>query len=294
MRFLSPFITLLLTPLLVVSSVSAQLPVAAPASETAGAPSQDLQLRLLESEGFQAQTGALSEKGIAVVVTNEAGQGIPNAAVVLRMPDTGTTGTFKDVTHAEVAYTDESGIARFGSIQWGGSEGLMAARVTASKGSSHAGMLLEYTLSRSTAIVAPATAPAVTTAATLAPPKIKIPDQAPATAAYVPPRPDAPPPPAPGALATKTQPGAAGLSAPRVSVSSPAANSEVPLVSVTSASPDTKIHSGSKAKWIVIAAVAAGAGIGAAMAMGKGKAGSTATATPGISIGSPSVSVGNP
>jgi hypothetical protein len=292
MRSFSPFLAVLLTPLMVVSPLSAQLPVAAPGNAQVDAPAQDLQIRLLETDGFQGQTNSRSEKGFAVVVANASGQVVPNVAVVFRMPDNGPTGTFGDGTHATVAYTDDAGIARFRGIQWGGTEGLVAVRITASKGSSHAGMLLEHSLSQVVASAKQAPAPKLATASLTAP-TIALPQQPAETSAYVPAKP-IPPPLSPGLPSGKSDAATTDLSAPRVTVTSPTATSQLPVVSVTAASPDTKIHSSSKTKWIVIAAVAAGAGIGAAMAMGKGKAGSSTTPVPGVSIGAPTVSVGNP
>ena len=89
--------------------------------------------------------------------------------------------------------------------------------------------------------------------------------------------------------------GPASQDAPRLARSSAtqdAAPQADRSVSVTSASPGEAPHK-SHAKWFIIAAIAAGAGVGVAMA-GKGGKGSPSSPVPSLSIGTPSISVGQP
>ena len=273
MKFLTPFLSLLLTPLMVVSPLSAQLPVAAPGVAANNASVQDMQLRLVDSEDFEVQVNSRSSKGFTVAVMNSDGTPVKDAAVAFRLPDSGPTGTFPDGTHAAVAYTDGSGRAHFQSIQWGPNPGMVAVRITANKGIAHAGMLIEQAVSQSLASN----------------------QQQHLTPFIKPPQVDLP---APSSVATikvpsQSLPEAMPMPQPRSAMPSaqPAAPSPEPAVSVTNSSPDYKPHSGKK-KWFIIAAVAVGAGVGVALA-GKSKSSSNNTSS-GISIGTPSVSIGHP
>ena len=150
----SPFLSLLLTPLLVVAPVWAQVP-AAPDAES-------LQLRLVESDSGQVQAGSHAVKGFTVEVKDSDGSVVPDAAVAFRLPDSGATGTFADHTHAAVSYTDSLGRAHVGGIQWSAIPGLVPVRISATKGTTHAGMLIEQALLSSSAKVGPAVAAKIT------------------------------------------------------------------------------------------------------------------------------------
>ncbi len=274
----SPIISAILTPLLVICPVWAQTPVPLANSPLGSAMDQQIQLHIVESDGPQAQVSSRTVKGITVQVTDSTGAGISEAAVVFRLPDSGPTGIFTDGTHSAVTYTDGSGRAHVTGIQWNGTPGPLAIRVTATKGTSHAGILIEQMLSSSPEL----------TAATAAAPILPI------SALPSAPLPAPSSMPTPGAIRSTTT----GASASAQSIQ-PASNTSIaqvnsePSVSVTSASPGTSAHSSNK-KWLIIAAIAAGAGVGAAMAM-KGKSTGTSSAPAStLSIGSPTVSIGHP
>ncbi len=218
----------------------------------------DLQIQLLGNSRF--------EKGFTVEVTDATGAAVPDAAIVFRLPDSNPTGTFPDRTHASVAYTDRTGHATIPNIQWNPTPGLVAIRVSATKGIAHASILVEQTL---TAIAPGPSAPVLE-------PGVLATAESPASPLIVPLQqsPDAP------AKFRDTQPSASP---------NPQAPSAPPAVTVTGGSPDISTHSAKK--WIIIVAIAAGAGVGIAMAMG-GKKGNSTTPASTLSIGTPSVSVG--
>ncbi len=273
----SPILSVFLTPLLVITPIWPQTP----AMQSV----QDLQLQIVDSDGPQVQTSSRTAKGFTIVVTDSTGSGVPDVAVVFRLPDSGPTGSFSDGSHAAVMYTDRDGRAGATGIQWSDTPGPFAMRITASKGTNHAGILVQETLIPGMAM-AP-NGPAVLPIAAMSVP---------------------PPPPVlnPGTLRSsdsKAQLATASTSkaAPSVQQTATAtadpsitasANKPEPSVSVSSASPGVSQHSG-KAKWLIIAAIAAGAGAGIALA-GKGKSSTSAATGSGVSIGTPSISVGHP
>ncbi|MGA8029014.1 MAG: hypothetical protein WB992_17885 [Bryobacteraceae bacterium] len=143
---LSQLISLLLTPVLVIAPLWAQLP-----------DPQTLQLRVVERDGLQARAGSQALKGFIIEVTDSAARPLADVAVAFRLPDDGATGTFADHTHSAVAYTDSLGRAHVSAIEWSATPGLAVLRVTATKGTSHAGLLVQQTLlSSSPATVQPA------------------------------------------------------------------------------------------------------------------------------------------
>jgi hypothetical protein len=279
MRFSFQPLSVVLASILAVGPVSAQSPVS---SFTAAG--TNLQIHVVESDGAQVAPNSHSVKGFVVDITDAAGAPVPDAAVVVRLPETGATGTFADGTHAAVSYTDQAGRAHISSIQWSSVSGSIPIKVTATKGSIHAGILIEQTLA---AALAPKPAEQVVHQPAPAPPPISQ-DSLSASS-------ETKPEPAlasPAPKVTVQQPGAVGH--PSHALSSSAATSVAPMVSVTNGPTHQKVHSGGgKAKWIILAAVAVGAGAGVAMA-GKGKSGSSSSPTPSISIGQPTISVGHP
>jgi hypothetical protein len=271
MRVFPRFIPFLLTPILI---VGAQTPLAPPASPSSV---EALQLRLIEGESSEVPAGSRALKGFLVEVVDSSGTAVPDAAVALRLPDANPTGTFSDGTHSAVAYTDQTGRAKIAAIQWDTTPGIVAIRVTASKGTAHAGILIQQTLaSAGVAVLAH-------------PPSHTATDVLPSTVSSLP-LPLAPPigtqpvakAIAPGQPATFTLP----------SDSSPPVRGPEPAVSVTNGSTGASGRS-SKTKWIILAAVAAGA-VGAGVAMMGRKSSSPSAAAPGILIGTPSISVGHP
>ena len=265
MKRLSPLFSFILIPLLVTLPLSAQLPESSNAPGTSPAP-EALQIRVLDANPVSTSVNSQAGAGIAVEITDSDGAPVSEAAVVVRLPDAGPTGAFADGSHAAVAYTDHSGRAQIASLKWGDTPGVVAMRITAVKGTAHAGILLERVLTAGSAVAA--SAPVAIS--------------------------PAPNPPLPVA---KLAP-AAPVSTQQASVPvHPLTSATTPLkpeptVSITNtAAATSKSHS--HKKWLVIAAIAAGAGAGLAFA-GKGKSSTPASSTPSLTIGSPTVSVGHP
>jgi hypothetical protein len=275
MTLISRFISLLLTPILIIGPLSAQTSVAPPESSSDAATLQALQVRVVEGAATDISAGSRALQGFLIEVTGSNGVAVPDAAVTVRLPDVEPTGRFADGTHAAVAYTDQSGRAKIDGIRWNAAPGAVPIRVTATKGTAHAGILIQQTLTP--AGMAALEHPVSQTPTSALPPTTT-------------PLPF--PPPIDNQLLTKaTTPGQPAPTAPSRDTQPSLQNPE-PAVSVTSASPGETKHS-SKTKWIILAAVAAAAGgVGVAM-MGKKSSAANSTAT-GLSIGPPTVSVGHP
>ena len=267
MTFAPRFTSFLLTPLLGFGPLFAQ----SPTNET-------LQLRVTGSDGAQIAPNSHSDKGFSVEVTDGTGARVSDAAVVFRLPDSSSTGTFADGSHSAVAYTDGSGIAHVSGIQWSSTPGPVAIRITATRGAAHAGTLFEENLTAaSTDVSAPAARPPVAFAA-----------------------------PAPIAREVAAPPLAVpGVEAPKVQIlsdiepSSRAARSSIapvlqgsgtgPAVSITS-DPGSEGGHFSKKKWLIIAGIAAAAGAGAFLATHSQSSGSSAASGP--AIGAPTINIG--
>jgi hypothetical protein len=276
MTLISRVISLLLTLILILGPLSAQTSAIPPAPLSDTASSQALRLRIVEGESTEVQAGSQAVQGFLIEVTGSNGVAVPDAAVTFRLPDAEPTGRFADGTHAAVAYTDQTGRAKINGIRWNAAPGTVPIRVTATKGTVHAGILVQQTL-------------APVGMAALAYPVSQTP-----TSSVLPPT-TTPLPPAPPfdaqLLAKAITPGQPATEAPAMEARPGLQNPE-PAVSVTSASPGESKHS-SKTKWIILAAVAAAAGGAGVAMMGKKSSASNPTA-PGISIGPPNVSVGHP
>ncbi len=296
-----PFVSIILTPILTFSPLWGQTPAAvvnSPAADAAAA--QTLQVRLVDSESFQTQIGSHTAEGFTVRVTDAAGAVVPDAAVAFRLPDSGPTGTFADGAHSAVVYTDKAGRAHVANIQWATAPGVVDMRVTASKGTTQGDTLIEQTLIGTPIVAAPsALAPSALPAPPISTTVVTVPPPAPAQRATAQTVAKSIGPgqiasvqvaPAQAQIAAQQNTSASAATSTQVANSGAAAQAE-PSVSVSSAPPGETPHK-SHAKWFILLAVVAGAGAGVAM-MGKGKGSSTAAA-PSLSIGSPSISVGQP
>src|SRR3954447_9833015 len=151
--FRTSCIPLVLIPSLVISPIWAQS-VAAISDSTSQASS--LELRVVEESKIVSPNGFVPSKRLAVLVRDENGRPVPDAAVAFRLPDTSLSGSFADGAQSAVAYTDGSGVAHVDGIRWIASSGSVPVRITATKGNSHAGLLFEEKMS---AAVAPEPAP---------------------------------------------------------------------------------------------------------------------------------------
>jgi hypothetical protein len=275
MTLISRIISLLLTPILILGPLSAQTSAIPPAPPSEAAVSQALRVRLVEGESTELPAGSRAVQQFLIEVTGSNGAAVPDAAVTFRLPDAEPTGRFADGTHAAVAYTDQTGRAKINGIRWNAASGTVAIRVTATKGTAHAGILIQQTLAPvGMAVLAH---PVSQTPSSVIPPTTT-------------PLPLAPPFDT-QLLAKAITPGQPATDAPSRDARPLLQNPE-PAVSVTSASPGESKHS-SKTKWIILVAVAAAAG-GAGIAMMGKKSGASNPTAPGISIGPPSVSVGHP
>jgi hypothetical protein len=279
MKYLTPLLSFVLIPLLITAPLSAQ--AAGNPQDSGNSPeSQDLQIRVIAGDSGSVSVNSQASGNFVVEVTSSDGAPVVDAAVAVRLPDTEPTGVFGDGSHATVGYTDQSGRARLSAVKWGSTPGVVAVRVTAVKGTAHAGLLLEEKL---LATSVPPTAPTLAAQMLTAPspaaavPAATLPASQPRVIAK------------PANIETAT----ANNSAPThpLTPAVPTLKPQ-PSVSVTSSvPPGTQSHS--HKKWIVIAAIAAGAGAGLAFA-GRGKSGSSSSPAPSLTIGSPTVSVGHP
>lgn len=289
MRHLIPFLSFALIPLLVSAPLNAQM-IGNPGASGNSPESPDLQIRVIAGYTASAPVNSQAAAGFTVEVTTLDGMPVADAAVALRLPDTEPTGAFPDESHAMVAYTDQSGHARLAAVKWGNIPGLVAIRVTAVKGTAHAGVLVEERLSAAP-VSSPAPEPRSLTPAPIASavaplsaaPVASIPAAQPVTAQPV----------------TLTKPAAVESQVVNTPVAGHALTPAVaplkpaPSVSVTNSAPASSQTHSSHKKWIIIAAIAAGAGAGIALA-GHGKSGASTSQNSSLTIGAPTVSVGHP
>lgn len=255
---------------------------------------QELHIRVVEGHDAARATA----QPITVAVTDGHGAPVSNATVLFRLPPDSPTGLFSDGSRVSVVYTDMEGHAAVKDIQWSASSGTAVVRVTASKGTAHAGLLIEQVLapSKNSATVMPAESPAVQpalAASNPAPENAKIVHSAevgqPAAVLQQPETPAQTP------IARASKPiriSSDGTTLPNAS------RSEEPTVQITTNRPVQLTGASGKSKkwlWIGIGGAAA-AGMAFAF-VGKGGAGSNSSGTPGapsLSIGTPSVSIGHP
>ena len=284
----SPVVSLFLVPMLIAPPGWAQT-VEAP---TGGV----LQVKVIDADSPQVPVSSRSARGFSVQVTDGSGVAIADAAVALRLPDSGASGVFADGSHAAVVYTDASGRAHVEGIQWNASAGIATMRITASKGEQHAGILVEETLvaaSGNQDIAAPRLQAARLQA--VAPPLAG--QSASATSS-----PSSPASDAEDSAPLNTIAGSLDSVPVRPAIRASALGSGVailrsatPSVSILNDGSGPAYHSSfNKKKWIMIGlAIAAGAGAAyAASSLAKGSSSSASSSS--ISIGAPTVSVGHP
>ncbi|HEX4228189.1 MAG TPA: hypothetical protein VHZ07_05935 [Bryobacteraceae bacterium] len=252
---------------------------------------------------IRALSQSADQNTLAVEVTDAQGVPVPGAAVTFRMPEDGPGGVFADGSRIAVVTTDTSGRAQVTRVRWTAA-GAASVRVTATKGTEHAGILMERPTEirqelaatpKPAAIKSAAPVPPITTAVSKPPAAVQplLPQPRPARQEVV------AVPPSPAMTAPAIEP-------PHVSITSVSRKQPVPgqLSSsspVSSVEPSVAItgtgqrrHGGSK-KWIILAVIAAGAGVGAAVMLSRGKSTPASTASSaGVSIGAPTISIGAP
>lgn len=278
MKLSFQFATSVLIPLLITAPLRAEMQ----SSDRPSVP--QLHLSLIERDSETVLVGSESSKGFTLQVTDSAGAPVADSAVVFRLPDEGASGTFADASRSAIVYTAADGRARISGIKWSETPGSVSIKVTATKGEARAGFLLSETLSAQSAPVTASAAPAPAEVAGT-PPPAAAPAIAPAQTG------------AAAASPGKSTPLAAldKGSLPRASApSQPSA--EVPIVSVVnSKTGGAGYRHSSYKKWIIITAIVVGAAAGAGLALGsKSKSTSSSPSTSGVSVGTPSISVGQP
>ncbi len=294
-------ISLVLMPLLVAMPVWAQSDPATPIQSAAV-----LQLKVADSDGEQVPVNSQSGKGYLVLVTDAYGVPTAEAAVAIRLPDSGPTGLFPDGSHAAVAYTDAAGQAHFTGIRWSSAPGSMPVRLTATKGSAHAGLLIEQLLVSGTATAgvpaprihaAPSQANPLSPTTAVAQEPVELqstPLQSTSLQSTslqsIPASVEAAPAVRSAIRPASVAPGVSVINSGKSAAMLSGTNSSV---SVTNDGFGPAYH-GSKKKWIILGVVVIAAAGAAFAASSMSKAGSSTASSSSISIGAPTVTVGHP
>lgn len=272
MNFFFQFVIAILSPLLVTAPMRAEI------AQSDTPATLQIHLVLIDRDKDTTLVGSRSEKGFTVQVADASGAPVEESAVVFRLPDEGASGVFADGARSAIVYTSADGRAKVSGITWSDVPGPVAVKITATKGAARAGFLLSETLTTPAATQAPVSASSAPAASAPAAKEPKGIIEAPAAAGV-------PAPEQPG----KRKEVSAASNAP--AIQAPATS---PAVSIVNTDTHEKVYGHSHKKWIILgAAIAVGAGAALAMSS-KGKSTTTATSTPGLSVGSPSISVGKP
>ena len=281
MRVLSPVLSLLLSLYLTLNPLWAQTSL--PGTTQSGLPSP-LQLHVVDDPG-PALANSTAAKGYIIQVSDSSGSPLSGAAVAVRLPEENPTGRFGDGLRAWVAYTNSAGIATFPVIRWHESAGFVELRVTAAKGSMHAGLVIQQQIRvdhpapavaatltpvlvpHSAPSAAPVLSPAIvppTNLRIVPPPLAKISLPEPEPAAVATPLADVVPPPLSPSLSKS------GAAAPKLPLSPnppPPAQAQDKTVSIVNLKTGAGGSSHGGKKWLIIAAVGTGAGVGILMGL---------------------------
>lgn len=106
-----------------------------------------VQLKVIEGEGVVYRTGARATRGLTVLVTDETGKPVENAAVSFRLPDSGPSGVFSSGLRTEIVNTGADGRASVWGMQWNKTAGPVEIRITAVKDQARAGLISTQYLS---------------------------------------------------------------------------------------------------------------------------------------------------
>ncbi len=110
-----------------------------------------VQLKVIEGEGTVYRTGTRATRGLTVLVTDETGKPVANAAVSFRLPEDGASGVFSSGLRTEVITTGADGRATVWGMQWNKTAGPVEIRITAVKDQARAGLVSTQYLSDSVA-----------------------------------------------------------------------------------------------------------------------------------------------
>lgn len=106
-----------------------------------------VQLKVVDGDGVVYPTGARATRGLTVLVTDEAGKPVQDAAVSFRLPDTGATGVFGSGLRTEIVKTGADGRATVWGMQWNKTPGPVEIHITAVKDQARAGLIATQHLS---------------------------------------------------------------------------------------------------------------------------------------------------
>jgi hypothetical protein len=110
-----------------------------------------VQLKVIEGEGTVYRTGTRATRGLTVLVTDETGKPVPDAAVSFRLPEDGPSGVFNSGLRTEVITTGADGKATVWGMQWNKNSGPVEIRITAVRNQARAGLISTQYLSDSVA-----------------------------------------------------------------------------------------------------------------------------------------------
>jgi hypothetical protein len=222
-----------------------------------------LQIKVLDGEGAVHPAGARIAHPLAVEVTDEAGHPVAGAAVSFQLPPEGPSGLFSNGLRTDLVLTDASGRASVHAVQLNRTGGQFRIRITAVKEQARAGAISTLYIG-DRGMVAPVVSAKADTAA---------------PAASAPAAPAAPP------------------AVPKSGEITPTAPARPTMKSGEITPTTANMGSGSHKKWIILAAVAAAAAgaafAGVSRAAGSSSSKSTVSSSV-VSIGTPTITIGNP
>ncbi len=106
-----------------------------------------LQIRVLEGGDAEYAVGSRATRGIAVLVSDEAGRPVDDATVSFALPAEGPGGVFAAGSRMEIGNTRDGGRAGVWGMRWNRIPGRFEVRVTAVKGQARAAASVAQSLS---------------------------------------------------------------------------------------------------------------------------------------------------
>jgi hypothetical protein len=105
-----------------------------------------MEIRIVEGEGIGYAAGSRATRGIAVQVSDGAGNPVQGANVIFVLPDDGPTGVFTSGGRMELAVTGADGRASAWGMRWNRITGPLELRITATKGLARANIVCPLNL----------------------------------------------------------------------------------------------------------------------------------------------------